>query len=82
MGSDRTGQRMQPGMKGWEEYKAQFEEDLEAEAAEQAAANPDFEKVGKDGLTAAERAKKQAERRAAQRRQKAQKNKKQNQGRK
>lgn len=80
MGSDRTGQRMQPGMKGWEEYKAQFEEDLEAEAAEQAAANPDFEKVGKDGLTAAERAKKQAERRAAQRRQKAQKNKKTNQG--
>ena len=68
-------------MKGWEEYKAQFEEDLEAEAAEQAAANPDFEKVGKDGLTAAERAKKQAERRAAQRRQKAQKNKKTNQGR-
>lgn len=65
------GQRMQPGQKGWEKYKAQFDADLEAERAEAEAAREDV--VGKDGLTAAERAQKQAERRAAQR--KAKKNK-------
>lgn len=59
------GQRMQPGQKGWNAYKAQFDEDMAAEKAEQDAAQG--EAVGSDGLTAQQRAAKQAERRAAER---------------
>lgn len=71
VGSNTGGQRMQPGQKGWEEYKAQFEEDVAAERAE--IESEDNEKVGKDGLTDAQRARKQAEKRAAQRKAKRKK---------
>lgn len=66
-------QRMQPGQKGWEEYRAQFDQD-KAEA--EAEAEPDPDEVGKDGLTASQRATKQAERRAAERKAKQKKSKK------
>lgn len=68
----QSGQRMQPGRKGWEEYRAQFA-DLEQE--DEVVESP-AEAVGKDGLTASQRAQKQAERRAAQRKAAAQKRKK------
>lgn len=73
-GSSERKQRMQPGQKGWEEYRAQFEKDLAEEKAE--AEKNDPEKVGKDGLTSAQRAAKQAERRAAERKAKQKKSKK------
>lgn len=65
------GQRMQPGQKGWEEYKAQLNYDATKPTETQTT-----DKIGKDGLTDAQRARKQAERRAAQRKAKKQKNKK------
>ena len=71
-----AGQRMQPGQKGWEQYKAQFEADMAEERAETEAAREDV--VGKDGLTAAQRAQKQAERRAAERQAKKKKQKQKN----
>lgn len=66
-------QRMQPGQKGWEEYRAQFDKD---KAEERADMEPDPDEVGKDGLTASQRATKQAERRAAERKAKQKKSKK------
>lgn len=66
-------QRMQPGQKGWEEYRAQFDQDKAEALAEM---EPDPDEVGKDGLTASQRAAKQAERRAAERKAKQKKSKK------
>lgn len=66
-------QRMQPGQKGWEEYRAQFDKD---KAEERSDMEPDPDEVGKDGLTASQRATKQAERRAAERKAKQKKSKK------
>lgn len=76
VGGNTGGQRMQPGQKGWEEYRAQFEKDLAEEKAKNAAVVEDNETVGKDGLTPAQRAAKQAERRAAERKARQNKSKK------
>lgn len=76
------GQRMQPGQKGWAEYKAQFDKDVEDEKRLKDQDNPGPDTKGSDGLTASERAAKQAARRAAERKARQKKSQKKNSGKK
>lgn len=77
--SEKGGQRMQPGQKGWKEYQEKMLSEDPLLKEEEVQERQEGEKTGADGLTDAQRGAKEAQRRAAER---AARNKKNKQARK